>query len=1218
MKHMGKQRFLALILSLVLVIEVFPMGAFAANLGSADFESVSDSASVETELKSPIVLGEVEELRTEDEKQFQMSDGSYMAVSYGMPIHYQHEDGKWADIDNTLQPVGTYSGHTMYTATNGNTVLSFTADLSDGQLFTTAYGEQSVSVSLLDAAQMASMESTENTTPPFEEITGEVSDAESMETDATEQETPTEETTTASMPVEPTEETEAVPSSEPGAEETVLSESGMETQPVEANEFDAATEATVLVTTEVPETADSANMENLPIETEPVVTDSSTADSSEVGEPKNSAPAEATASQVVTEFVSYNHSAVAQLVPAESMALAAETGEQPDLVDAIIPEKLNSAVLYEDVFPGVDLLYNVTGYNIKESILVKSQLDCYRFSFQLNLDGLTPKLQENGSITLEDSAGTAVYMIPAPYLFDAANHASDAANYLLSGSETEGYILTVEADPAWMNSADRVYPITIDPTLFLVAGNAADEIYATYVEEGNPTADHGHYQDLYFGYTTYQNTKERQIYMHFNKLPTLPVGSVVVYSSLNLWQFDYTHVGCSEMGIGLYEVTGSKSSKYDNYHDWIYYLDWNTKPAFDAANMIDYVTASKAVDDSYLGWEITELVNKWYEEGTENRTVALAATERGSFSGTHCAVPIFYAYGGSHPPILMVSYRNSTGIEPYYTYQSMGAGHAGTAYISDFSSQLTVAKELFTFASTTNPFSVQLVFNSAYFSKSAASQYDLGPDLGMEMHFGSGCTYNFIQHVKEETIDGTTYIRYLDGDGTIHYFVKDAEKDAEIQKETGSDTLIEYYYDEDGLGLKINEYLPGFYSMTDDNGNEWVFVHGPLLWVKDSDGNKILIHYSKNGTATSNDYPTGTKDRIEKITQKNVGGSETTIATFSYKSHAPKGTAVSNYIETITDYAGNKYAFDYEHGKLISIKYNGSPIAQYTMTRSNNWLQNELAAMTDVETGYTLKFTYKNHKVSAVEESVNGSTGTRLEISHTDDRRTMYRDIGKDRASNTSDDILTYYGFDYAGRTVNAYTTDSAGNILGASNAAYSGNGSTDRTNNRTMRTAAIGVTAQQELRNFGFESTASDVAWQTYKTSSDSTAVVNAVINTDKPRTGAKSFKTWITPGKVGLTGTSKASNLLQANMTYILSAYVNTSQAQAFAGKGVYLQVKDTSGNTWKSPCVNYKTSSLVDDGWVRLSLTFKTKVKCNHTVSIYNDGVGGVTFADDVQLE
>ena len=86
----------------------------------------------------------------------------------------------------------------------------------------------------------------------------------------------------------------------------------------------------------------------------------------------------------------------------------------------------------------MDLLYNVSGYHIKESIIVKAPQAQYRFSFRLNLEGLTPALEEDGSVTLSDSEGAIVYLIPAPYLFDAANHASDAAAYSLSGSAEEG------------------------------------------------------------------------------------------------------------------------------------------------------------------------------------------------------------------------------------------------------------------------------------------------------------------------------------------------------------------------------------------------------------------------------------------------------------------------------------------------------------------------------------------------------------------------------------------------------------------------------------------------------------------------------------------------------------------------------------------------------------------------------------------------------------
>ena len=71
---------------------------------------------------------------------------------------------------------------------------------------------------------------------------------------------------------------------------------------------------------------------------------------------------------------------------------------------------------------------------------------------------------------------------------------------------------------------------------------------------------------------------------------------------------------------------------------------------------------------------MTRAVKKWYAEGTENRTVAVLPADRGTYSNTHCAP------GQGHrlqpdlpPPIFAVAYRNTTGIEPYYTYNTMGA-----------------------------------------------------------------------------------------------------------------------------------------------------------------------------------------------------------------------------------------------------------------------------------------------------------------------------------------------------------------------------------------------------------------------------------------------------------------------------------------------------------------------------------------------------------------
>ena len=57
-----------------------------------------------------------------------------------------------------------------------------------------------------------------------------------------------------------------------------------------------------------------------------------------------------------------------------------------------------------------------------------------------------------------------------------------------------------------------------------------------------------------------------------------------------------------------------------------------------------------------------------------------------------------------------------------------------------------------------------------------------------------------------------TYLKYTDGDRTAHYFAEDSSRE------------VGYYYDEDGLGLKIKEDPAGCFEISDDQGNEMYFV----------------------------------------------------------------------------------------------------------------------------------------------------------------------------------------------------------------------------------------------------------------------------------------------------------------------------------------------------------------------------------------------------------
>ena len=79
-----------------------------------------------------------------------------------------------------------------------------------------------------------------------------------------------------------------------------------------------------------------------------------------------------------------------------------------------------------------------------------------------------------------------------------------------------------------------------------------------------------------------------------------------------------------------------------------------------------------------------------------------------------------------------------------------------------------------------------------------------------------------------------------------------------------------------------------------------------------------------------------------------------------------------------------------------------------------------------------------------------------------------------------------------------------------------------------------------------------------------------------------------------------------------------MNTSQTSVGSSlSGVLLRVSDGT-NTWSGDMVNYTTSSAVDDGWVRISVTFTAQQSVAHTITIRGVGVTGSWYVDDLQLE
>ena len=892
--------------------------------------------------------------------------------------------------------------------------------------------------------------------------------------------------------------------------------------------------------------------------------------------------------------------------------------EELSFAEQITPAKLRADVLYRDVYDGVDLSYTLYSYNVKETIVLNRPRSSYSFPFALDAEGLSPVLLADGSIELRAADGEVMYLIPAPYMYDAAGAESNAVSYALEESASGSWTLTVTADADWINAEDRAFPVSIDPTVIDKVTWSAQGIGATYVVSGAPNTTHTHYQSMWFGYTPYNNQYEHQIYVGWDDLPVVPAGSEVVTAGLYLGQLDYQAVGPTYIIGEIHAVSSTRPSGYTSNYNWICGLSWNTKPSLDPT-VLDYTTMSSATTGQYISWDITGLVKAWYKaDNTQTRAAGIKLYSSGSYNGSYYATAMFHGYGSSTGPLFVVSYRDMTGIEPYYTYQPLGADRAGAAYISDYTGALTTVTPLVSYASTINPFSLNLVYNSSYFSEDDSLSYIVASQMGYGFFMASGMKLDIMQKVEyvdlqyEVESSGTKrYIKYTDGDGTAHYFATDSEKQA--NEPSGSTT---YYYDEDGLGLKITEYSPSnhFFRMEDDKGNKSFFVNGFLTYLQDANGNRINIVFSdQNGNYTGDGYPDSTHMLIHHIDQKNNGQAPITVATFSYETTP----YVTNLLRSVSDNDGNSYRFENNGYRLQNIKRKLKNETEYS-----NYIQfgypatgSRMQQMIDKISSYTINFSYVDGRVSGFWEQSGSDDGAGANITRDPSGKTTYADWGIDRTANTADDISTSYLFDYAGRTVNAFSTDVNGVILGASNAVYSGIGNTDKQNNRSLRSAGIGMTAMPLLRNGNFERT--DTGWTLNAPSGNAAAVV---ADGELAHTGEKALKLWVGTGVSGSFTASHNTDSLICGKTYTASVYVNTTQASyKSSATGIWLEVTDSnSAHTYTGDSMRFVTDSAIDDGWHRISVSFTAQQTGIHTVSIHSSGVKGVTYYDDFQLE
>ncbi len=819
------------------------------------------------------------------------------------------------------------------------------------------------------------------------------------------------------------------------------------------------------------------------------------------------------------------------------------------LAENIMESKLYKNVCYPNILNNIDLEYNIMPAKVKEAIILKNKY--------IDLEKLVFSIETNMQLELLDkkivakSDDKVCFEFDAPYMIDANFKTNNNINYELSRIEDGQYILKLNIDKEWLSSEETKFPVMIDPTI--TNSGQDNSVYDTQISPGDENEDcHGTSERLRVGMIS-TNDGYIPIRALFKfSLPTIGTGSQIINATMSLVGYPANGFPVDYDILTVHQITSDwteSKARWNNMHD-----KYNSKVEGIMEARCSYLESDDVISPVINETDITRLVRKWYT-GTPNFGVMLKQNEE-KYNPDFIAQ--FFSKDnkiiGSNPkPVLTISYRNQNGLLNYMDYQEQTFSE-GKVYVNNYNGNMT---SIFNIGNTIGgkmPISLDLVYNTN--------------DVVLNNNYGYGLGYklNLHQTIKEQKIDGRTYLEYCDDDGTLHYFLN--------QKVTFDDSgynttnTENVYYDEDGLDMTITKNSND-YVLRDKNGNTMKFVKKEsiayLSEIEDVSGNKNTVTYNED-------------NKIIKIVDAN--GAEINI---TYDSDII--TIVSPDETVILTYLNNK---------LISLK------SLLGVTKFEYNERNIISKITDINGlqkvyDYYEQSPYKVKKVS--EYGTEGTLGEYYEAIYGFDSTTI-----TDSKGNAKNIIFNSLGSVVS--TSGLKSKDDINNAYGISQINGTNDGTNPGYNNKLMRTETPLKYVKNLLLNTSFEQII-----HYWKFDMTNPMKFRLDFNNEYSKTGEKSFKIYnrLYDDKTILyTG---SINAIKGNY-YTFSAYVkNTNKVR------LQLKYEDKDNQIVNA----YSEIIEPSDDFERYDVTIYYPMDATSNLSVgINVLEFGDTYIDDIQLE
>ena len=422
-------------------------------------------------------------------------------------------------------------------------------------------------------------------------------------------------------------------------------------------------------------------------------------------------------------------------------------------IDFEFSDKQDS-LTFENIGENTSVEYSVIPTGIKENIILNKQPKTdVIYNYKITAEKLKAELNTDNSVTFTTNAGSIIFEIPAPIMYDSKGNVSCDIEVALV-YENSTYILTYKPSYEWLKNTAK-YPVVIDPVINTLESEFS--LADSSVSDSDLTGNYGNTIDLYTGYLS---NNEYISYIDISGNRILDCGLAIKNVSLYL----YTNLVISPSNIPNFEVAA-----YPIVDKWSESeITYSDKPSLDTSILLDKRAYDGNSSGRYSVYDVTEAFTS-----NSNEYNGIALTMACTDTTTDGCVVIFAAseYGDTaRCPYFVVEYYETQGVEEQFDYHVQNAGRAGTVYYNDFSNQIYIERDELGLPGLTMPVQIKRYYNSNTWG--SFSLYNL-LFFGAIASYGFGWKTNYNQSIEYAgLIDGKEHILYNNDQGQTIYFAK--------------------------------------------------------------------------------------------------------------------------------------------------------------------------------------------------------------------------------------------------------------------------------------------------------------------------------------------------------------------------------------------------------------------------------------------------------------